>query len=659
MPGRTGSASGSTRQTGVRIAGAAILAVVCGTVMIGMPSVMDATGMTERLTSSDSVSRIADRDMYDAMSGDTNAGRMFNRSQLLFVVDRAHGDRVYWLNTRKYAFHVDFLHRTYLSTQDTDMLIKASYQSDDRRFVLGSVVHYPGLDRYGVEMWEGDTVALPLLRSTMASLQQTFFAPLAFKPNSSRQEEILRGSPGFPVIAPNDAYEARSSAVLNPGTAVGRLRIVDDPETETLARDEVVILRSNPVTLTPVAGIVTTHFSTPLTHVNLLAGTWKVPNAYLAKADETYASLAGHDVVLTAQGGTIIIRAATPAESARSRSVRSASAPRLPVADLSYAALPSLMEQHRSDVIRTGAKAANLGEVARLAAKSDGRFSVPAGFSVPFAWYDQFVAANGLEQRITAILKDETLHRDRTRLRGALASLRSAFDHGRMPDGLMAQVQSRRSAVIGAGGVFARSSTNSEDLKGFNGAGLYTSVPNVMDEAQLGAAIRTVWGSVWNDRAFAAREAAGIDHRGVRASVLIQKGVDAEASGVMVTANPYEREDPEAVFINAKKGLGMRVVEGRKVAEQVIYRTWPNETLQILTRSDDDTMLSFDGKGGVKEIRIEKGRTVLSDDLTRRLARVGNSIENWFDGQPQDIEWLTAGGSVVIVQSRPYMGADR
>lgn len=637
----------------------AVVAIIGGLTIVGVPSMMAATGVTERLTSSDSTSRIPDRRTYQAMSGDTNAGRMFNRSQLLFVIDRAHGDRVYWINTRKYAFHIDFLHRTYLSTQDTEALIRASYQSDDRRFVFGSVVHYPGIDRYGVEMWEGDTATLPLLRSTMATLQRTFFAPLGFKPNSSRQEEIVRGAQGFAVIAPNDAYEARSSAVLNPGTAIGRLRIVDDPDEETLGRDEIVILRSNPVTLTPVAGIVTTHFSTPLTHVNLLAGTWKVPNAYLAKADETYASLAGREVVLTARGGTISIRPATAEEAAGGRQTRSASAPRLPRADLAYVALPSLMEQRRSDVVRTGAKAANLGEVARLAAKSDGRFSVPAGFSIPFAWYDRFVVANGLDRRISAILEDDGLHRDRVRLKAALADLRLAFDRGRMPEGLMAEVQARRSTVIGAGGVFARSSTNSEDLKGFNGAGLYTSVPNVTDEAQLSAAIRTVWGSVWNDRAFAAREAAGIDHRGVRASVLIQKGVDAEASGVMVTANPYETEDPEAVFINAKKGLGMRVVEGRRVAEQLIYRTWPNETIQILTRSDDDTMLSFDGKGGVRETRIEKGRTVLDDDLTRRLARVGNSIEKWFDGQPQDIEWLTVNGSVVIVQSRPYMGADR
>ena len=630
--------------------------------VLGVPEVATRTAIPAAFARANSVDRIPDAATYDAMSGDTNAGRMFNRDQLLFVIDRADHDKVYWINTRRFSFHFEFIHATYLSTQEDVPLIKASYQRDDRRFVLGSVVHYARLGRYGVEMWEGDTIKLPLLKATIARLQESFFAPLSFKPNSEGQEAIVTGSPGFPVIQPNEAYDARDKAVLNAGRAVGRLHIVEDPDKEVVARDEIVILRSNPVTLNPVAGIVTTHFSTPLTHVNLLAGTWGVPNAFLADADRTYAHLAGRQVVLEARGASVTMREATPKEVADAHRSRRQVAARMPRADVTFTGMPSLVEQGRGDVVRTGAKAANLGEVARLAAsRRYGGFTVPAGFSVPFAWYDRFVRDNGLQPRIAAVLADEALHRDPPRLARALADLRTAFDRGRMPDGMMAAVQARRARVIGDGGVFARSSTNSEDLKGFNGAGLYTSVPNVRDEVALAAAIRTVWGSVWNDRAFAAREAAGIDHSGVRAAVLIQKGVDAQSSGVMISANPYEPADadPKAVFMNAKKGLGMRVVEGRKVAEQLIYHTWPNETVQVLSRSDDDTMLSFDANGGVREIRVEKGRAVLNDELTKRLARVANQLEDLFGGQAQDIEWLTVGDDIVIVQSRPYMGATR
>lgn len=641
--------------------GLALIATIGGAsaLVVNVPDMVSWTPIAQRLATSNSVDSITDADMYDAMSGDTNAGRMFNRDQLLFVIDRADHDRVYWLNTRKYAFHFDFIHSTYLSTQDDLPLIKASYKTDDRRFILGSVVHYAKLGRYGVELWEGDTIRLPLLRQAMGLLHKRFFAPLSFKPNSDGQERMVAGDPGFPVINPTEAYDARTSAVMNGGRAVGRLHIVDDPDTEMLARDEIVVLKSNPVMLNPVAGIITTHFSTPLTHVNLLAGTWGVPNVFLADADRDYAKLAGRQVVLEAHGASISIREATSAEIAKARERRSEETPRVPRADVAYTALPALTEQTRRDVVRTGAKAANLGELARYAETGPHGFTVPPGFSIPFAWYDRFVRENHLDRRIAALLSDEGIHRDAPRLRRELAAIREDFDKGAMPAGLMTAVNERRARIIGAGGVFARSSTNSEDLKGFNGAGLYTSVPNVKDADALAAAIRTVWGSVWNERAFAAREAAGIDHRGVKASVLVQRGVDAEASGVMISANPYEPDEIDAVFINAKKGLGMRVVEGRKVAEQLLYHDWPEGTVQVLSRSDDDTMLSFDARGGVREVRIEKGRVVLTEDLARRLAAIANESERMFGGQAQDMEWLTVGDDIVIVQSRPYMGRTR
>jgi pyruvate,water dikinase len=49
--------------------------------------------------------------------------------------------------------------------------------------------------------------------------------------------------------------------------------------------------------------------------------------------------------------------------------------------------------------------------------------------------------------------------------------------------------------------VIFRSSTNAEDLEGFNGAGLYESVPLIGEEAtnteKVAHALKTVWASVW------------------------------------------------------------------------------------------------------------------------------------------------------------------
>ena len=203
-------------------------------------------------------------------------------------------------------------------------------------------------------------------------------------------------------------------------------------------------------------------------------------------------------------------------------------------------------------------------------------------------------------------------------------------------------------------GLFARSSTNAEDLPNFSGAGLYTTVPNVRTDDQLMEAIKSVWASVWNYEAYEARESFGMNHFGVYPAVLVQRGINAESAGVAITTDPFNRANRGAVYVNAKRGLGIKVVEGRRVPEQLIYSPRSN-AIQVLTRSDEDTMLKFDESGGVREIKIEESRTVLTDPMVRRLARAAYQIKRLFAGRDQDIEWLYVRGQLYIVQSRPYI----
>src|SRR5262249_41693734 len=133
-------------------------------------------------------------------------------------------------------------------------------------------------------------------------------------------------------------------------------------------------------------------------------------------------------------------------------------------------------------------------------------------------------------------------------------------------------------------GLFVRSSSNSEDLPNFSGAGLYTTVPNVKGDHQLIEAIKTVWASLWNFEAYEARERASVDHLKIFMAVLIQEGIDSESSGVMITADPFDADNKGAIYVSAKRGLGIKVVEGKKIAEQVIYRPRTN-AIQVLTRS--------------------------------------------------------------------------
>jgi phosphoenolpyruvate synthase/pyruvate phosphate dikinase len=163
---------------------------------------------------------------------------------------------------------------------------------------------------------------------------------------------------------------------------------------------------------------------------------------------------------------------------------------------------------------------------------------------------------------------------------------------------------------------------------------------------------------VWNFEGYEARERAGIDHAKIYMAVLIQEGINSESSGVMITADPFNREinpiNKGSIYISAKRGLGMKVVEGQRIAEQVVYRPIAN-AVQVLTRSEEDSLLIFDEHGGIKEIPISGERMVLTDEVVRRLAAAAENIKRIFHGKDQDIEWAYMKGQIYIVQSRPYI----
>ncbi|MEM9489172.1 MAG: PEP/pyruvate-binding domain-containing protein, partial [Myxococcota bacterium] len=120
-------------------------------------------------------------------------------------------------------------------------------------------------------------------------------------------------------------------------------------------------------------------------------------------------------------------------------------------------------------------------------------------------------------------------------------------------------------------------------------------------------------------------------------------------------SNLYDREDTTGFTINAKWGLGMRVVQGTRVPEQIIFNT-ENEGTKIISRSDDPTMLVFDEDGGIREVPSEHKGVILNEERAKRLANAVIKFQPLFsDAYPLDVEWLFEGDKVWIVQARPYV----
>lgn len=600
-----------------------------------------------------SLSVITSRAEFDSLAVTYDPNTPYALPHLLFVIDRKEGDRIYYVNTKRYSFHKDFINGTYLSLETGKEFFENNYLKANRRFILGTIAYQTPVNRWTFEFWEGDLIPSDQVQLAGEIINKTFFAPVAFKPNSLRQDEASRSLSGIDRVLQSDIAKEQQYQALNLAKGLGRIHIITklDDHVE-IGFNEILVLDEVPIQLPPVAGIITSQPSTPLSHINLLAKGWGIPNAYIKNAKELLKQYDGWWVSFETKRENYSIKRA---DLNQLREYQRRLSERLDVLkpryDLTETRLLGLAQQRKASSIAFGGKSANLGEV--MNAHLPG-IIVPSGFTIPFYYYDQFIKRNKLDDVIYELLNDQKFVHDPAYRREHLATLRDQIQKAEFDPDLRRQIVRRVAREFPGKGLFVRSSSNSEDLPRFSGAGLYTTVPNVRGEQELIDAIKTVWASLWNFDAYEFRERANVDHSKIFMAVLLQEGINSESSGVIISTDPFDKENAGAIYISAKRGLGIKVVEGQKIAEQIIFRPRTN-AIQVLTRSAEDSLLTFDEKGGVKEVPITGERVVLTDDVIRRLVRATRAIKGVFGGRDQDIEWAYMKGQIFIVQSRPYI----
>ncbi len=580
-----------------------------------------------------------------------------------FVIDRKTG-RIFYFWTAVYPFHYNFINEVMAKEIPGVLDHMGPGGNWGEGLVLGSLGYHRGV--YGFEFLEADTPTPEVLRFTYRRIEETFpKADVRFRAVSKRQQELAKAVGDVPWIGADFLSTQDTYQCLNEGKAIGRLKVLapgEDPVRMAFPPGTIVVLDEVPNDISHVDGILATRFSTPLSHVNLRATAWGVPNA----GNKTIAPLAkeldGKIVYYEAGPTSMVLREATPEERAEfergmARSGGGAKKLLIPPADLEFRGLPRLVGLTERDVVRVGAKAANLGVLATRG--SGDSFEVPPGLAIPFSYYVDHVR-QGIQPKIDALLSDEATRSDVEALDRALAGIREAIGAAPLEPGFREELLVRVHHLFGEAGLFVRSSTNAEDLPGFNGAGLYDTVPNVRGDEALVAAVKQVWASVWNLRAFREREFRGIDHRSVYPGVIIQVGVDADAAGVLITKDILRKHATSGIFINAKRGLGIRVVDGKRVPEQVLYDENLDE-IRVISRSQDDVALKFAPGGGVKEVKVGGGGVVLTEARVRALVRAAQEARKLFPWVKQalDIEWLMVGDRVYLVQARPYVEAGR
>ena len=291
-----------------------------------------------------------------------------------------------------------------------------------------------------------------------------------------------------------------------------------------------------------------------------------------------------------------------------------------------------------------GGKGLNLGELSRI----DG-IRVPDGFCVTTEAYKKSIEKNAelevLFEKL-AVLKSD----DRDQISEISKKIRLVIENLRMESDIEDEI-TRALSLYGCNEPYAiRSSATAEDLPYASFAGQQDTYLNIKGKNEVIRHIIKCWASLFTDRAVTYRIQNGFDHRKVLLSVIVQKMVIAEASGIMFTADPMT-SDRNTLTIDAGFGLGEALVSG--LVNPDIYKV-VNGRITRKNIGTKEMKIRVNQSGGTQEIRIEKGKQqkqVLRDEQIQKLATMGKKIEACF-GSPQDIEWCLVNNEFYIVQSR-------
>ena len=326
----------------------------------------------------------------------------------------------------------------------------------------------------------------------------------------------------------------------------------------------------------------------------------------------------------------------------------------------------SLDQIGMADLEQVGGKNASLGEMIRHL--STAGVKVPGGFATTADAFREFLAQNGLADRIRQRLEDVDIE-DVSALNACGKDIRSWVAGTPLPVGLEQAVASAYARMSDDGqGIFSvavRSSATAEDLPLASFAGQQESYLNVSGLKDVTRRIKDVFASLYNDRAISYRVHQGFEHHRVALSVGIQRMVrsDLGASGVLFTLDT-ESGFRDVVFVTASYGLGELVVQGVVNPDEFyVYKpALAANRAAVLRRnvgSKHVRMVYADNANGdpvethpVDE--VDRIRFCISDEEVAELGRIAMAIEEHY-GRPMDIEWAKDGetGQLYVVQARP------
>ncbi len=631
------------------------------------------------------------------------AGELAGQHYVKVVVDLS-SDTVHFIDTDEYSFHADYIAERILGVRRDDLrdriddFNKLVYLSADRPLYLGTLaLHHKDAEQFfTIETVEVDTMDAAMLCRFYEILRQNIdpSIPLFLKPGNHLQEVAVRGidSTKLPRLFSHELYEIHDYVPLNLGEAEGRLRILSAEsylqDFDTLKWYDIICMDKVPDNIPRLSGIINSEHTTPLSHTNVLAGGWGIPNAVQLGARQKYLErgLNGQWVryCVEAKATTISLEPMALPTNLPQQPSWSVHAIKLEAPETVNTRVAPLTDLRMSERFRYGTKAANLGELRHIldhgSSRLDGYYrvprpprkdllpylanavgakaaddltersweflqksvEVPRGIALPFSLQQDFLQSSWQIQQAIGKLK-MALELNAKEVPSLCVEVQRLIRGTRFSDALRDKIDAQITRhMAGVRNFVIRSSSNAEDLKDFSAAGIYESLNHITTADKIFESIKEVWASLVSPRSVRLRQEVGISLDDCYMGVIIQEEVESDMGGVLVTANPSNpAADFRNVYINVSDRSAVEVVSGAAQPYQYLYNTV---------------------EGGGRTLAVGSTGHDLDDDkhdVLQRLAYCGRLLQSHFAqdysfSTPADIEWAAKGDQIYILQLRPY-----
>ena len=308
-----------------------------------------------------------------------------------------------------------------------------------------------------------------------------------------------------------------------------------------------------------------------------------------------------------------------------------------------------LKDIHKNDVSIVGGKSANLGEMYNAG------LPVPDAFATTIDAYDLFIKENELDKFIYPILKNLN-YENQKELENVASQIQNRIKRGRIPQSIKNDVFKGYKKLSGAfkhSLVAVRSSATAEDAPGTSFAGQQVTFLNIKGEANILDKVRECWASLFTPRSIYYRNINKVEHSKVKISVVVQKMIQSDVSGVMFSIDPVTNEK-DRIVIEAVWGLGEMIVQGSVIPDKYVVQ---KETFYILSKeiNSQDVELIKTSSGQTKEMKVSnkiKDKPKLNEKEIIELAKYSDLLQKHYFF-PQDSEWAREKGKLYIVQTRP------